>query len=175
MPGFLSGVSLEAAAFGVKVSPPRKANNTGNRPWGNFETAKPGLNRQPSARPDPRYPGAAPGTGWYPAQMPGSPATNIEPVVEVSTHEPVLYEQQNVVYTVRVVSRENLKTLTPVIPRIEGAILDKVDGPVASTSYSRQSNNLEIINEYHYKLTPLHRENRPARRQTNFPLAPSAR
>ncbi len=155
LPGFLSGVSLEAAAFGVKVSPPRKAHNTGNRPWGNFETAKPGLNQQPSARPDPRYPGAAPGTGWYPAQMPGSPAANVDPVVEVSTLESVLYEQQNVVYTVRVVSRENLKTLIPVIPRIEGAILDKVDGPVASTRYSRQSNNLEIINEYHFKLTPL--------------------
>jgi hypothetical protein len=157
LPGLLSVVSLEAAAFGVKVSPPRKAHNSGNRPWGNFEAAKPGLNKSPSARPDARYPGAAPGTGWYPAQLPGArgPATNVEPVVEVSTQESVLYEQQNVVYTVRVVSKGSLKTLNPVIPRIEGAILDQVDGPVASTRYSRQSNNLEIINEYHFKLTPL--------------------
>jgi hypothetical protein len=157
LPGLLSVVSLEAAAFGVKVSPPRKAHNSGNRPWGNYEAAKPGLNQPSSARPDVRYPGAAPGTGWYPAQLPGArgPASNVEPVVEVSTQESVLYEQQNVVYTVRVVSRDNLKTLNPVIPRMEGAILDLVDGPVASTRYSRQSNNLEIINEYHFKLTPL--------------------
>jgi hypothetical protein len=159
LPGFLSGVTAEAAGFGVKVSPARNAHNSGNRPWGNFEVFKPSLNQQqqPAAGPDSRYSGAAPGTGWYPGQIPGagSQAADVKPVVEIETRETVFYEQQNLVYTVRVVSRENLKTLNPVIPRIEGAVLDQVDGPVASTRYSRQGNNLEIINEYHFKLTPL--------------------
>ena len=153
----LSGVSLQAAAFGVTVSPSRNKHNTGNRPWGNYEASKPGLNQQPGARPGSRYPGAAPGTGWYPPQTygSGSAIADVEPVVEVGALATTLYEQQNVVYTVRVVSKENLKTLKPVIPRIEGAILDLVDGPVATTRYSRQSNNLDIVNEYHFRLTPL--------------------
>lgn len=157
LPGFLFGVSLEAAAFGMKISKPRQAQTTTNRPWGNIEASRPGLNQQPGARPDSRYLGAAPGTGWYPTQAPGvgSVAADVDPVIEVSTHESVFYEQQNIVYTVRVVSRGNLKTLKPVIPRIEGATLERIDGPVASTRYSRQSNNLEIVNEYHFSLTPL--------------------
>ena len=52
----------------------------------------------------------------------GNSASDSPPVVEVETSGAVLYEQQNIVYTVRVVSSNNLKTLNPVIPHIDGAI-----------------------------------------------------
>ena len=65
------------------------------------------------------------------------------------------FEQQNIVYTVRVVSSDNLKTLNPILPRIEGAALQKVDGPVASLRTDKRSGNQEIVNTYHFKLTPL--------------------
>ena len=154
-PGLLHGFSAEAGGFGVKASSSRNAYS--NRPWGNFESFKPGLNQQQGAAQAPQYPGAAPGTGWYPQQASGtgSASASAPPVVEVETRDGEFYEQQNIVYTVRVVSSDNLKTLNPVIPRIEGAILDHVDGPFASTRYSGQTSQLQIVNEYHFKLTPL--------------------
>jgi hypothetical protein len=155
LPGLLHGISVEAGGFGVSVSPTKKAYS--NRPWGNFDNYKPGLNQQPGAVPNSQYPGAAPGTGWYPQQAVGTAGSsaNETPVVEVETRDGAIYEQQNIVYTVRVVSSNNLKILTPVVPRIEGAILDQVDGPFASTRYSPRSSQLQFVNEYHFRLTPL--------------------
>jgi hypothetical protein len=126
------------------------------------------------------YLGAAPGTGWpgamnpmmmssqqayapayspaayagYPGQMPAT-ATAGQPSVEVEVSETSPFEQQNIVYTVRVVSSDNLKTLNPILPRIEGAALQKVDGPVATLRTDKRSGNQEIVNTYHFKLTPL--------------------
>ena len=163
LPGLLHSFSADAGGFGVKVSPSRSANVSptrnaySNRPWGNFEAFKPGLNQQPGATQNSQYLGAAPATGWYPQQASatGAAPANTSPVVEVETRDGEFYEQQNIVYTVRVVSSNNLKTLNPIIPRIEGAILDQVDGPFASTRYSGQTSQLQIVNEYHFKLTPL--------------------
>ena len=152
--GLLPDVSVQAAGFSFSAKQPSTNNSrsTSNRPWGNLEAFKPGLKHE--QLPVPRYLGAAPGSGWYPAQAPGAatPASSSPPVVEVETSGGLFYEQQNIVYTVRVVSRDNLKTLNPAIPRIEGAILELVDGPVAS---NRNYGQRKIINEYHYKLTPL--------------------
>ena len=123
------------------------------------------------------YLGGAPGTGWpgamnplmppqqayapsayagYPGQVAANAtATAGQPTVEVEVRETSPFEQQNIVYTVRVVSSDNLKTLNPTLPRIEGAALQKVDGPVASMRTDRRSGNQEIVNTYHFKLTPL--------------------
>ena len=126
------------------------------------------------------YLGAAPGTGWpgvmnpamnpmmpsqqayipatayagYPGQM-AATATAGQPSVEVEVSESSPFEQQNIVYTVRVVSSDNLKTLNPILPRIEGAALQKVDGPAASLRTDKRSGNQKIVNTYHFKLTPL--------------------
>lgn len=118
------------------------------------------------------YLGAAPGTGWpgvmnpmmppqqayaaYPGQMPAAalPAAG-QPSVEVEVSETAPFEQQNIVYTVRVVSSDNLKTLNPILPQIEGAALQKVDGPVASMRTDKRSGSQEIVNTYRFKLTPL--------------------
>ena len=160
--GLLCSANVQAAGGGTSFSAgkpsTKNSHHTSNRPWGNLGAYKPGLkHEQLPAMPPPGYPGAAPGAGWYPAQMPGTATTSSssQPVVEIETSATRLYEQQSIVYTVRVVSSGNLKTLTPVIPRIDGAIMEQVDGPVASTRYSGRSSSLEIINEYHFKLTPL--------------------
>ena len=153
-----ANVAAGGFSFSVKQSSTKNSRTTSNRPWGNLEAFKPGLKHEPL----PAYPGAVPpGAGWYSAQIPGAgnsvgnSASDSPPVVEVETSGEVFYEQQNIVSTVRVVSSGNLKTLTPVIPRIEGAILEQVDGPVASTRKSGSNGGREIVNEYHFKLTPL--------------------
>ncbi|HAJ93067.1 MAG TPA: hypothetical protein DCO71_10720 [Gammaproteobacteria bacterium] len=151
--GLLASASVAAAGFsvGAKQSSTKQSRTTTNRPWGNLETFKPGLKHEQL----PAYPGVAPGAGWYVAQAPvaGNTTSDSPPVVEVETSGAVFYAQQNIVYTVRVVSSDNLKTLTPVIPHIDGAILEQVDGPVASTRGWNGSR--KIVNEYHFKLTPL--------------------
>lgn len=158
--GLMSSANVAAGgfSFSAKQSSTKNSRSTSNRPWGNLEAFKPGLKHEPL----PAYPGAVPpGAGWYSAQIPGAvnsvgnSAADSPPVVEVETSGAVLYEQQNVVYTVRVVSSNNLKTLNPVIPHIDGAILEQVDGPVASTRKSGWNGSREIVNEYHFKLTPL--------------------
>jgi hypothetical protein len=157
---FLSGITQSAAgfSFGVSNTPRNESRTTSNRPWGNLGTPKAAKKYQPPpALPSNQYLGATPGAGWYAAQLPGiaNPVQGTQPVVEVETSERVLYEQQNIIYTVRVVSSDNLKTLNPSIPRAEGAVIEQVDGPVASTRSSGQNGSREIVNEYRFKLTPL--------------------
>ena len=146
--GVAPGVQYPGVAPGVQYP--------GAVPGAQYPGAVPGA-QYPGAVPGSQYLGAAPGTGWYATQIPavGGPAAGGQPVVEVEIGGAVFYEQQSIVYTVRVVSNDNLKTLNPAIPRIEGATLEHVDGPVASTRNSGRSGAREIINEYHFKLTPL--------------------
>ena len=123
---------------------------TTNRPWGNIGAFKPGLKSEPL----PTYPGMIPGAGWYPAQQPATETVaNAEPRIEIEPVVRGIYEQQNIVYTVRVVSSDNLKTLNPILPNIEGAALTLVDGPFASARQTGRSR--EIINKYRFKLMPL--------------------
>lgn len=130
---------------------------TTNRPWGNIEPSKPAPQYQPpQPLPGNYYLGAAPGTGWYPAQLPtANTASGAAPEVEVEVNGSVFYEQQNVIYTVRVVSDGNLASLDPETPRIEGAALELIDGPVASTRPSGYSRAPQIVNTYRYKLMPV--------------------
>ena len=157
--GLLSALNVTAGGFSFSAKPPATNNSrtTNNRPWGNLEPFKPGLKREQLPAYPAAYPGAAPAAAWYPAQAPvaGNSSSDSQPVVEVETSGAVFYEQQNIVYTVRVVSSDNLKTLNPLIPRIDGAILEQVDGPVASTRKSGWNGGREIVNAYRFKLTPL--------------------
>jgi hypothetical protein len=117
------------------------------------------------------YPSGVPGMAWpgqtnpmmsqqpygaYPGQMTAASATGGgQPTVEVEVSERSPFEQQNIVYTVRVISSNNLKTLNPILPTIDGAALQKIDGPVASSRTDERGGNREIVNTYHFKLTPL--------------------
>ena len=177
---FIAGVTQSASGFSISIGNSSRNDSrndqrtTSNRPWGNIGTFKPGVQYEPppalpaQTSPYPQgqampynqatpYPGAAPGTGWYAPHMQTATtaASSGDPRVEVSTGGGPVYEQQNVIYTVRVVSDGNLKTLNPKVPTVEGAILEQLDGPVASTRLKSRNGGQEIINTYRFKLTPL--------------------
>jgi hypothetical protein len=140
--------SSSSSSPGTKKAPV----TTTNRPWGNVGPYKQVPKYEPPPAPaNPYYPAVVQPGNWYAAQPPAVAATqSAAPRVEVSVSETTLYEQQNVVYTARVISSKNLKTLDPIVPRVPGAVLEKIDGPIASSSASR-----EIVNTYRFKLTPL--------------------
>jgi hypothetical protein len=134
----------------------KDTNITTNRPWGNLGTPKSAPKYQPLPPPASYYMGSVPDTGWYTAQLPvNSAATVAQPRVEVDIEGAVFYEQQNIIYTVHVVSDANIKTLKAEVPRIEGAALEQLDGPILSTRRSGRDNKQQIINSYRYKLMPL--------------------
>ena len=83
---------------------------------------------------------------WY-----GGGAAGPRVEVEVSDASPYLH--QTVVYTVRVVSDSNIQTIKPVVPASEGVILEEIDGPNTNVRY--RGGRPEIVNEYHFALTPL--------------------
>ncbi len=166
--GFLSGISQTTAAFSFGNSsqqPGNTSRTTENRPWGNVGSFKPAPmyeQQQPAGGPG-YYPGAAPGSVWPAAPNSRSPygpqvsadGSSRPPHVEVELGSKWPYEQQNVIFTVRVVSNENLKTLDTILPTIDGALIEKVDGPVASLRKDKRSGAQEIVNEYRFMLTPL--------------------
>jgi hypothetical protein len=159
---FITG--LAHTAYGFSFSFSNSSSNTSakkkttatttNRPWGNVGPFKQAPKYEaPVAPANPYYPAAVQPGNWYAAQAQAPAAartSSTAPRVEVSVSTTTLYEQQNAVYTAKVISSNNLKTLDPVIPSVPGAVLEKIDGPVASSSPSR-----EIVNTYHFKLTPL--------------------
>ena len=134
----------------------KDTNITTNRPWGNLGTPLSAPKYQPLPPPANYYTGAAPDAGWYTQQLPvNSTAPAAQPRVEVEIEGSVFYEQQNIIYTVHVVSDVNVKTLKTELPRIEGAALEQLDGPILSTRRSGRNNKRQIINTYRYKLMPL--------------------
>ena len=166
MPGHAIGFS-----FGNNKMSMTDPNIMGGRPWGNFDATKPAPQYQPPQPPPgnyymgtmpeymggvPEYRGGMPGGNWYPGQMPEyAPAGNGQPVVEVELDGSVFYQQQNLIYTVRVVSDGNIETLKAELPRIDGAVLEHLKGPVVGTRNDGRTNRQQIINTYHYKLMPL--------------------
>ncbi len=76
-----------------------------------------------------------------------------QPRLEVDISHPSAYVSQSVVYTIRTVSSNNIKTISLDLPVIRGAVLDKIDGPV--TKLRRRGRGSEIVNEYRFALTPL--------------------
>ena len=156
--GSLFGSALAASSYSFGVSSQssgKQARTTTNRPWGNLGAYKqsPKYDQSPPAS-SAYYPAAAPATNWYQGQMPANnAAVATQPRVEVEVSGRTFYEQQNIVYTARVISSDNLKTLNAVLPQVGGAVLEQVDGPVASERNSGR--NREIVNEYRFKLMPL--------------------
>lgn len=163
---------------------------TTNRPWGNVAPTKPAPQYQPPPPPPNNYYlGAAPDSGWSAPQPANyAPATSTQPMVEVDVEGSVFYEQQNIIYTARVVSDGNLKSLSVELPRIEGAVLEQIDGPVVSARTSGRNRQQQIVNTYRYKLMPLrsgeivipairfigtHADSRQPRRSPGMPSARS--
>ena len=74
------------------------------------------------------------------------------PRVETSISDSTPYEQQSLVYTLRVISSGNLKTATPELPQTGTVVLRQLGEPV--TRSSKSGGEQEIITEYRYLLMP---------------------
>jgi hypothetical protein len=87
--------------------------------------------------------------GQPPAQHQSSQPPRLEETL--SGYQP--YAQESVIYRIRIVSGENLKTVDVVLPSSNAVVFKRLEGPVARmrTTGGRQ----EIVNEFHYALTPL--------------------
>jgi len=75
------------------------------------------------------------------------------PEVETSVSDSAPYEQQSLVYTIRVISSGNLKTATPDLPETTSAVLRALGDPVTE-SVSKDGGH-EVATEYRYLLMPL--------------------
>lgn len=126
------------------------------------------------APPDQRHtgtPSPAPGSpgmqypysqGWPMRQQPAygqqapyyAPPSNGEPPsleVKISAHS--AYVQENILLHLSIISSHNLKTATPQFPRSNTLVLQKIEGPTASSVKRNGSSN--IVTKFVYQLTPL--------------------
>lgn len=87
--------------------------------------------------------------GRQPAHRTGRPP-RLE--LELNDHQP--YVQENVLLKLRVISSENLATATPELPNSNDVLLQKIEGPKASSRTGAQGSR-EIVTEFVYTLTPL--------------------
>ncbi|MGB5408642.1 MAG: BatD family protein, partial [Thiogranum sp.] len=74
------------------------------------------------------------------------------PRIETSISDSTPYEQQSLVYTLRVISSGNLKTATPELPQTSSVVLRQLGDPV--TRSSKVGGEQEMITEYRYLLMP---------------------
>jgi len=114
--------------------------------------------QMPGQRPGYQQPGPGYQYGW-PGQYQtpyGQPAARRaeSPRVELELGDHQPYVQENVLLRLRVVSDHNLATATPELPNSNDVLLQKVEGPKASSRKGVQGGR-EIINEFVYTLTPL--------------------
>ena len=74
------------------------------------------------------------------------------PRIEASISDSTPYEQQSLVYTLRIISSGNLKTATPELPQIGTVVLRQLGDSV--TRSSKVGGEQEMITEYRYLLMP---------------------
>lgn len=107
----------------------------------------------PQQYPDKRNAGQ-PNPYWYPYQQQVQQAPRYDPPrIETSVSDTAPYEQQSLVYRIRVISDGNLKTVTPVMPQSSEVVLRALGEPV--TESSKQNNAGGLVTEYRYLLMPL--------------------
>ena len=92
---------------------------------------------------------------WYPYQQQvQQPAPRYEPPrVETSVSDTSPYEQQSLVYRLRIISNSTVKSAAPVLPQSSEVVLRALGEPV--TVDNKQGNAREVITEYRYLLMPL--------------------
>lgn len=112
--------------------------------------------QQPGTHPQ-QYPGN-PNTGqpqpyWYQYQQQVRQEAYQPPRVETSVSDARPYEQQSLVYRVRVISSGNLRIDMPVMPQSSDVVLRALGEAV--TRNDKQGDNREFVTEYRYLLMPL--------------------
>ena len=91
---------------------------------------------------------------WNPYQQQAQQAPSYPPPrVETSVSDTAPYEQQSLVYRIRIISKGNLKTAVPVLPQSNAVILRSLGEPV--TESDKQGAARELVTEYRYLLMPL--------------------
>jgi hypothetical protein len=88
---------------------------------------------------------------WYPYQQPQQQFQ--PPTVETSVSDPAPYEQQSLVYKIRIISSGNLKTATPETPQSAAVVLRPLGDPVTESGQANAPQ--QIVTEYRYLLMPL--------------------
>ncbi|MFQ5644148.1 MAG: BatD family protein [Thiogranum sp.] len=106
----------------------------------------------PGQYPDKRSP-AQPRPYWHPYQQQAQQHSYTPPRVKISVSDTTPYEQQSLVYRVRIISKGNLKIVAPAIPQSSAAILRLLGDPV--TESIEQNGAREFATEYRYLLMPL--------------------
>jgi hypothetical protein len=105
----------------------------------------------PQQYPDPNT--VQPQAYWYPYQQQVQQAPHYQPPrVETSVSDSTPYEQQSLIYRIRVISDGNLKTLTPVLPQSSALILRSLGEPESTNA---RNDSREFVTEYSYLLMPL--------------------
>ena len=92
---------------------------------------------------------------WSPYQQPQQQRQQQQfkpPRIEASISDSTPYEQQSLVYTLRVISSGNLKSATPELPQTGSVVLRRLGEPV--TRSSKVGGDQEMITEYRYLLMP---------------------
>lgn len=108
----------------------------------------------PQQYPDNRNTTGQPQPYWYPyqQQVQQQPLYN-PPRVETSVSDSAPYEQQSLVYRIRVISDGNLKTAVAVMPQSSEVVLRSLGEPLSESS--AQGNSRDFITEYRYLLMPM--------------------
>jgi len=106
----------------------------------------------------PQYPesrNVAPSTPyWYPyQQQKKQQPSHVLPQIETTISDTAPYEEQSLVYRLRIISQGNLKTIVPVIPRSSTIVLRQLGE--AQIEDRKQGDTHEFVTEYRYLLMPL--------------------
>jgi hypothetical protein len=90
---------------------------------------------------------------WQSFQQPYQQEVFEPPRIEVSVTATDPYEQQSLLYTLRVISGGNVKSISPEVPQSSSVVLRSLGDP--ETRRSDGSDGTEYVTEYHYLLMPL--------------------
>lgn len=149
--------SYQAPAQGAPAAQPNGAPTQGYSYSYSYSTRNSGppvINEQSRSYSQPQSPGyGQPGSYGQPNGRQATQAPRVEE--ELSNRQP--YAQESVLYTVLIVSSENLTKVDVELPKSDAVIFKQMDGPTASvrTRGGRQ----EIVNQFRYALIPLHSGN----------------
>lgn len=134
-----------APQFRPQEQPRQQENNRRGSPSGNGQPAWPQV--QPQVQYS--YPQQSP----YAYQQQQPAASYQPPQIEASISETRAYEQQSLIYKIRIISSGNLSTASPELPRNDSLVLRPLADPISFTQ--TQGNEQKVITEHTYILMPL--------------------
>lgn len=90
---------------------------------------------------------------WTPYRAPTQQEAFQPPTIEATVSDPAPYEQQSLIYRVRVTSSGNVKTITPELPQTSSVVLRALGDPLMETIGKGAAQ--QFVTEYRYLLMPL--------------------